>query len=291
MDPRICGNIPDPCGKLFLNIFTVGRMVQVAGLSAQIGPLLHQVGFVALTGQAFGCGHPRDSAADHQGGLMDIQLDLLERLHQTDFRHRHPNQVFGFFRGKIRIMFVHPRVLVADVCHFEKIFVEPGVDQGFLKQGFMGFRRAGGHDNPIQSVFRDDPAHGLLGILGAGIEVIGHILHVGQTGRIIPDRFHIHHSGDIDAAFTDKDAHPRAFSRDIGFGYRFLGPCQRISRRTQYLAGRGRGRTGVDHGLGNIFGPLKGAAGIHPVHGGGHRIERSRFTEIALRQFDTEPPG
>jgi hypothetical protein len=33
---------------------------------------------------------------------------------------------------------MNPGVLISDIGHLEEVFVESGIDKGFLEQGFMG---------------------------------------------------------------------------------------------------------------------------------------------------------
>jgi hypothetical protein len=52
--------------------------------------------------------------------------------------------------GELGIVFVDPGVVVADVAHFEQVFVQPGIDQGLLEKGLVGLGGAGRHHHPVE---------------------------------------------------------------------------------------------------------------------------------------------
>ena len=123
--------------------FPFPGLIQTGSLSAQTIGTFHQMGFIPLLGQTQGGRHTGDPAADDQRGLTDGQFGFHERLFQGSLADGHAYQVFGLLGGDVGIVLMHPGILVADIDHFEQVFIEPGVDQGFLKQGLVGFGRAG----------------------------------------------------------------------------------------------------------------------------------------------------
>ena len=166
-DPLIGQHRIDQDAQLFLNVFALGCGQQMVGLAAQALVPFNQMNAVALTGKRLGRRHPGNAPAHNQGVLIDGKLLFFQRRLQSHPGHGHAHQVPGLQRGLGRLVAVHPRILVADIDHFEKIFVQPGIDQGFLKQRFVSPGGAGGHHNAVQVLFPNDPGDGVLGILAA----------------------------------------------------------------------------------------------------------------------------
>jgi hypothetical protein len=77
----------------------------------------------------------------------------------------------------------------------------------------------------------------VLGVLGTGKQAVFHIGHIGQGLGIVPDRFHINDTGDIDAAVADKDPDSGLFLGDVPFGKLGLGFGQGAPGRGQKLSG------------------------------------------------------
>jgi hypothetical protein len=80
----------------------------------------------------------------------------------------------------IRVVHVHPGILVADIGHLEEVFVQASLADGLLEERFMGARRAGGHHHPVDIFSSDHLFHFVLGVLGAGEQVVLYVHHVGQ---------------------------------------------------------------------------------------------------------------
>ena len=85
--------------------------------------------------------------------------------------HRHPYRILGFLRGSLRLMYMHPRTLVADIGHFKQGTIQSGLAQGSLKERFMGTRSAGRHHQPVQLVLLNGLGQHPLRVLGTGIHV------------------------------------------------------------------------------------------------------------------------
>jgi len=154
----------------------------------------------------------------------------------------------------------------------------------------MGSRGAGGHNDPVQTVFFDHLFHFILGILGTGEHILFHKGHMGKGPGIGRHLGHIDDAADIGAAVADKDPDPRVLAHDIGLGG--IGPCP-----GQGSPGRGKtgscitgGRAGFHDGHGNIFGFLEGAADIKSLAGGFHRGKAAGDHKIIGIQFDSHVP-
>ena len=181
--------------------------------------------------------------------------------------------------------------MVADIGHLKQVFIQSGVDQGFLEQWFMGLGRTGCDDNPIQVLFLDDLADGLLGILGTGVQVIRGIFDVGQGCRIFGNGRHIDDAGDINAAATDKYADPRTLIGHIDFRHHFRRPGEAVARLDQYFSGGGGRGTGVDNRLRNVFWSLESAADKNTVPGSFDRGKCAGLAEFAGDDVDVQAFG
>ena len=128
---------------------------------------------------------------------------------------------------------MNPGVLISDIGHFKKVFVEARIHQSLLKKGFMGLRGAGGNYNAIQILFLNYLGDRILGIGGAGEKIIGHIFHIRERGRVVSHSHHINHPSDIDAAVTDKDADTGPFQPLCSLPGNFLVLGPGVPRLTQ----------------------------------------------------------
>ncbi len=119
---------------------------------------------------------------------------------------------------------MHPGALIPDIGHFEEILVETYLPNGLLKQRLVGAGRAGGNHYPVQIVFLHSLLYLLLGILGAGIEVLLHIDHILQPLGEFPYPRHIYDAADVDPAMADEDPDTGFLLRYILLGRVFLFP-------------------------------------------------------------------
>jgi hypothetical protein len=103
----------------------------------------------------------------------------------------------------------------------------------------------------------DDLGHGLLRVLGARVEVVRNVLHIGQAAGIIPDIRYIDHTGNIDAAAADEYADAWPFADNVGFGddLRLLVSVLRASARISPAADAAALASTTDWGM--SFGPWK----------------------------------
>ena len=190
--------------------------LEVSSISPQPVRLLHQIHGIALAGQGQSCGEARHPAARHQGGTAQGKVGLLKGRSQISLGHGHPDQIDRLDGGRVRVFGVDPGIVVPDIGHLDEIFVQAGGDQGLLEKGLVGPGGAGGHHDPVEVVFRNPLGDEVLGVGGAGEEVVLHMGHVGQGPGVFRHRLHIHHVGDVDAAGADKDADARGLpARDV----------------------------------------------------------------------------
>ena len=154
--------------------------VQLEGVAAQPVSAFHQVHFITLLRQGQGGGHARDPATDDQGLFVDPHGEVGQRLQQPGLGHRHVHQVPALGRGRLRLVLMHPGALVADVGHLEEILVEAGVAQHILEDGLVGGGAAGRHHHPVQVVLLDHLDHLVLGVFGAGKEIVLGVSDIGN---------------------------------------------------------------------------------------------------------------
>ncbi len=247
--------------------------------------------FITLQGQGLGSTYAGDSAADDYGCLVYFQFGFLEWLHESDLGDGHPDKIFRFFRGQVRIILMDPGVLVSNVTHFKQVFIQPGIDQRFLEKGFVGFWRTCRHDDPVQIMLLNNLGHGLLRVLGARIKIVRKVFHIGECRSILTHGRDVHDAGDIDTTPADEHTDSWSFTEDIRFGNDFR--CLRLGVPGQAQGSTGAGRccTGIDNGLGNILGSLEGTTYIDAFARCFNRFKRFGFTKITLCQFDTQVLG
>ena len=65
-----------------------------------------------------------------------------------------------------------PGILIPNIGHFEEVSVQAACLEGFHEHGFVGFGTTRSHDHPVQIVLYNSFLDDILGILGAGKQVI-----------------------------------------------------------------------------------------------------------------------
>ena len=246
---------------------------QVPGLAAQLVGLFHQVDLEAHVGDGAGRFHAGHAAADDQGGLEHREGLLVQGFQLHHPGHRAPDQVLGLGQGLFRLVHVHPGVLVPDVGHIEEVGVEAHLLDGLLEHGHVGPGGAGGHHHPVQVVLLDGVQDLVLGVGGAGEEVLVREDHAGQGGGVFRQFRHVDDPADVDAAVADKDAHPGGLAGHVDLRRQLPHLDGGAPGRSQEFArGRGRGR-GLHHRLGDVLGGLEDAADIDAALVGVHRRE------------------
>ena len=82
----------------------------------------------------------------------------------------------------------------------------------------MGLGGTGGDDYSVELVLFDGLGDLLLGILGAGEEVLIHVLDKGEVLRIVSNLGDIHDPGDIGAALAYEYPYSRTLAPDLSRG-------------------------------------------------------------------------
>ncbi len=183
-------------------------------------------------------------------------------------------------------MHVHPAALVPDVGHFEEIAVQSGILQGSLKSRFMGSGRTRGDHHPVEVMLNYFLFDFLLGILGAGIQIVLSINHMIQSAGIIPHDGDIYNSPDIYPTVADKYPDPGFLLTYIPFFRVFLNSGQSPSGGCKQGRDTSCCPTGLHHRLRDIFRARKSSAGKNPWFGGLQRGKRAGGTEVIPVQVD-----
>jgi len=104
---------------------------------------------------------------------------------------------------------MHPRALIPNVGHGEKIRIQTGLLHGELKHGFMSPRAARRNHYPIELVFLDDLQELLLRVLGTREKFLVSKDNVRQRPDVLDYPWNVHHVRDIDAATANEDPYAR----------------------------------------------------------------------------------
>ena len=110
---------------------------------------------------------------------------------------------------------MNPGALVPDVGHLEEVGVQSRLANGVAEDGLVGARRAGGDNDPVQSVLGDALLDQLQGVGGTGVDGVLGEDNVGQGLGVVYHGLHVHHPGDVRPAGADE--HPDA--RLVGDGH------------------------------------------------------------------------
>ena len=183
---------------------------------------------------------------------------------------------------------MHPRALIADVGHLEKVGIEPGAAEHVSKQRAVGQRRAAGDNDPVQIL----PAH-LLGyvfhtVLRTRIQVGLGMGDAGQCCRVLGNAGHVEETADVRTAVANEHADPQLLLGDITLGGKLGFGGQREPSFAEAGRGRGRGPAGFDDRLGNVFRLAEGADCVDPGPARLERVELWGVAEAVLVEFDTE---
>ena len=198
-------------------IGTVFGVMKGARLASQLSGSLNQGRFKSLLRKGTSGAESGETAADDQGFLNNRIRSFVKRFQEARAGHRHAHQLFGFVCRGLGFCLMNPGILFANVGQFKKIWIEPCVTQRVSEQRLMGSRCAGGHHHAIEAVLFDGGLNFLELIGGAGKHAIGGIGYIGQRVCILGDGRDVNHTGNIDAAMTDKDADARLFFADVTF--------------------------------------------------------------------------
>ena len=117
------GHPLDQSSQIGLDIISLNGEGQTVGHASQLFFFFDQDDLIPLIGQSQGGVHPGHPAADNHGALVDRDDFLLQRLKGSGPRDGHADQfpgLIGRFPGIVR---VDPGILVADIGHFQEVFV------------------------------------------------------------------------------------------------------------------------------------------------------------------------
>ncbi len=134
LDPRIGGYSGDDLPQQLLRIFSrPGSSVDMAQIASQLCLPFNQEDLKALPGDGKGSSHPCQPAADHQGAPVDIEGAVLQSVQLARLGNCHGSQLFGFAGCDLRVAFMHPRVLLTNIGHFEQVRIQACLAQGILE--------------------------------------------------------------------------------------------------------------------------------------------------------------
>ena len=182
-------------------------LVELGHVPADGGLTLHEVNLLAGVSQRQGRVDAGDAAAHDQHVGMDRHLLHLKGPVMRDAPDGGAGEGLGF-RGGLGAVGVHPRVVLADVDHVEKEWVQSAGFDRAAEGVLMQERRARRHDDPIQAELLDVLLNQLLARIRAHVLVVARDDHVGHGGDISGQCLHIHHPGDVGAAMADIKADP-----------------------------------------------------------------------------------
>ncbi len=162
----------DKIGQESLRIAAQGVMVNLSRPPAQFRLPLHQVRPVALVDQVKRSGHAGHTAADDQCVVVEGLRLGVEREEQPGSGHGHSHQVFGLAGCLVWLLAVHPTALIADVGHLKEVGIQSCATNCLAEDRFVGARRAGSDDDPVQAVLLYALLDQLQRVGGAGINRI-----------------------------------------------------------------------------------------------------------------------
>jgi hypothetical protein len=106
---------------------------------------------------------------------------------------------------------VDPGTVFADVDELEEVLVQTGFLAGVLKQGLVGARGAGSHNDPIQIVLSDSLFDRRQPLFGATVHVVLGVGHVGEGADILHHLRDAHYPADVVSTVTDEYAYASFF--------------------------------------------------------------------------------
>ena len=225
---------------------------------------------VSLVGQVQRGRHPRQAPADHQRVLVDAERLLVQRLGERDFRNGAVDEVHGLLGGLFGLFLVHPRAVLADVGELEHVRVDARLLERLLEERLVRSRRAGGHDEAVETLGLDHFLDYLLGVLRAGEEHVLDVLDARQLRCVFHDLLDVHGRGDVYAAPADEHAHPGRLAAEVLLVGVFDGDY--LDRQLAHGSGGRRcGAAGFHDRFGDVLRSGNAPAG---EHAGAGRIDR-----------------
>ena len=159
--------------------------------AAELRVSFHQVDLESLLGQVQGRGHSGHASADHQAGLVDRQIELLQGFQIDRAGDRHADDVLGLLGGFFLLFGVDPGAMLADIGHVEEVLVDAPFAEGVPEQRLVGPRGAGGDNHAVEPLFPNRVGDLLRGVRGADEEAFLGVRHIGpDPASIRPARGH-----------------------------------------------------------------------------------------------------
>ena len=183
------------------------RSREVDDAAAERVPSFDQMDREAPPREIDGRLYARDAAAYYEDLVAHLEFLLRERLQQPGPGHCHADEVAGLFRGRDRLLRVHPRALVADVDHLDQVRVQADRSRCLAEDRLVCLRRARSDDDSIQVVLDDAVLYLALRALGAGEEQILGERDVWKRVSVLRELRDVEYAADVDTAVADEDAH------------------------------------------------------------------------------------
>ena len=242
------------------------------------GLALDEMDLVAHVAEGGGGGHAGHAAADHDGGVGERHVDLVERLEQARPGDRHADEVLGLVGGLGGLVAVHPARLVADVGHLEEERVEAGLAQGVLEDRLVGARRAARHHDAVEVVLGDHLLDQRERVGGARVHGVVGVDHAGQLQGVLGDALDVDHAGDVGAAVADEHADAGLLADHVVLGRVLLVDRERAARVGQSGHHLGRGGRSLGDRVGDVLGLAEGADHVDALAA---RVERRVLVQLA----------
>ncbi len=167
---------------------------------------LHEDDLEADVGQADRGPQAGDPAADDQRPGRRLDHDRLERRGEPGPGDPGPDEAEGLVGGRVLVVAVDPRALLADVDLGVLVGVHAGPGRHAPERVGVKLRRAGGHDQAVEAERLDVLGDLLLARLGAGEHGRPGDHHGLLAERLRGDPLHVDVVGDVAAAMADVDA-------------------------------------------------------------------------------------
>ena len=127
----------------------------------------------------------------------------------------HLDQLDGFLGGGFRFRRMHPGALVSDISQFEEVLVQSRLTQCFAENRLVSPRRAGSHDNTVETVLANHFFNILQTAVRAGEHGVRGEDDIRLSGYGRGNPLHIHDGSDVPAAVADENPDAGLFIGDI----------------------------------------------------------------------------
>ena len=244
-----------------------------------------------LVGDAERAGHAGHAAADDQRRLVDGQVELLQRLQVADAGDRHPDDVLGLLGGLFLLLGVHPGAVLADVGHVEEVLVDAGLAERVPEQRLVRSRRAGRDDHAVEPLLPDRVGDLLRRVGGAENRLSSAWTTLGSVSAYSTAEGTSTMRPMLAPQWQTKTPTSAPLRRrpapaDTRAPWPACPADSPAARRIWELgAARGHDR------LGDVDGPLEGAADEDSRRVVSHRVDRVGLAEPVGVEFDAEVVG